>query len=182
MSRLRIIRRHPWWAASVATATAAFVGFVLVYFAPQDLFLQTSLDEPLPAASGATADGSASPATGPAPATAVLARGRFRSGEHDTSGTAKVLRLPDARVFVRLEDLATSNGPAVRVWLSTARAGASDGAVGSGGHVDLGGLKANHGNQNYRVPAGTSLEKYRSVVIWCRRFDVVFGSAPISAG
>jgi predicted HD phosphohydrolase len=80
---------------------------------------------------------------------------------------------------VRLESLSTSNGPAVRIWLSAARAGASDDAVAAADHLDLGGLKANHGNQNYEIHSARSLEKFRSVVVWCRRFDVVFGSAPI---
>src|SRR4051812_20685530 len=108
----RLLRRHPWWAAGTALGLAGLAAFVLLYFAPQDLFLQTSVDEPLPVATSATgsATGSVSgPTAGPAghstvaaptarpAALAVLGSGRFRSGEHDTSGTAKVLRLPDGR-------------------------------------------------------------------------------------
>jgi len=186
VKRRRIIRRHPWWAAGVATGLAGFIVFVLLYFAPQDLFLQTSVNEPLPVpTTGATAAATAGGAASGTPARAsvvVLGRGRFRSGEHDTTGTAKLLRLADGRRFVRLERLSTSNGPAVRVWLSAAPAGASDDKVGGAAHIDLGGLKANHGNQNYRVPAEAVTGNYRSVVIWCRRFDVVFGSADLTAG
>ena len=43
----------------------------------------------------------------------------------------------------------------------------------------LGDLKATDGNQNYAVPVGTDLSGLTSVVIWCDRFDVAFGSAPI---
>lgn len=185
MPRLRIIRRHPWWFATAAAGFAGVVAFVLVYFAPQDLFLQTSVNEPLPVAThpaGTVAPGSVGPTASTAPSLTVLARGRFRSGEHDTSGRAVLLRLADGRRFVRLEGFSTSNGPAVRVWLSAAPTGASDDSVAGAAHVDLGGLKANHGNQNYRVPASAALTRYRSVVIWCRRFDVVFGSAGLTAG
>lgn len=193
MSRLRVLRRHPWWTAGAAAALVGFTAFVFVYFAPQDLFLQTSVNEALPAATQSAPTGR--PASSPGAATrstpgtphlaavpAVLGQGGLRSGEHDTSGRVELLRLADGRRFVRLERLATSNGPAVRVWLSAAPAGASDGAVGRAAHLDLGGLKANHGNQNYRVPTGAAVAGYRSVVIWCRRFDVVFGSAPLSDG
>jgi Electron transfer DM13 len=38
-------------------------------------------------------------------------------------------------------------------------------------------LKANQGNQNYAIGAGTRLDRYRSVVIWCRRFTYAFGAA-----
>jgi hypothetical protein len=181
---MSFIRRHRWWFAGGAAVFAGLVAFVLLYFAPQDLFIQTRVDEPVPAARETTVpDPAGSPTVGqsPPPAmTKVLGSGRFRSGEHDTSGTAKLLRLADGRRFVRLESLSTSNGPAVRIWLSAAPAGASDDAVDGAAHLDLGGLKANHGNQNYRVRSAASLAKYQSVVIWCDRFDVVFGSAPIT--
>jgi hypothetical protein len=31
---------------------------------------------------------------------------------------------------------------------------------------------AGHGNQNYSVPAGTDLSRFRSVVIWWKRFSM----------
>src|SRR4051794_23518606 len=188
---MKFLRRHPWWVAGTAVALSGLTAFVLIFFAPQDLFLQTSVNEPLPgtvssgpAPVGSAGSGASSAPTAPssAPALAVLGRRRFGSGEHDTSGTATLLRLRDGRRFVRLERLSTSNGPAVRIWLSAAQAGASDDTVGGAAHLDLGGLKANHGNQNYRVPAQAPIGRYRSVVIWCRRFDVVFGSAAITTG
>lgn len=178
-------RRHPWSAAALLAGFAAFATFVVVYFAPQDLFIDTSVNEPFPTASA----GLSAPPSGDhaAPSTrgsqrdgpSVLARGRFRSGEHHTSGTAVLVSLADGRTFVRIEDLDTSNGPDVRIWLSTAGYRASDDAVHAAAHLDLGGLKANHGNQNYLV-AGGNVSRYRSVVVWCRRFQVVFGAAPLS--
>jgi hypothetical protein len=178
-SPIAVIRRHPWWTAEVLVAGAALITFVLVYFAPQDLFIETTAHDVLPTATvnaaPSTVDGSA-PGV---PTTRVLGQGAFRSGEHHTSGTALLLRLADGRVFVRLEHLDTSNGPDVHIWLTSAGADASDGTVQHAPHVDLGGLKANHGDQNYQVPAGTDLSPYRTVAVWCRRFDVVFGAAPL---
>lgn len=159
---------------------AALAAFVLAYFAPQDLFIDTSVDEALPSASVAASVGAGAAASAPGSgAPRVLRRGSFRSGEHHTTGRASLLRLADGRTFVRLEDLDTSNGPAVRIWLSAAPASSSDGVVEHSAHLDIGGLKANHGNQNYAVPTGSDVAQYRSVVVWCRRFDVVFGSAPL---
>jgi hypothetical protein len=45
--------------------------------------------------------------------------------------------------------------------------------------VDLGALKGNRGNQQYRVPAGVRL-RGRAVVIWCRAFSARFGSAVLA--
>ena len=180
---LRIItaaKRHPWRAAALAAACAASATFVLTYFAPQDLFIDTSLNERLPSATATRVEHPGDAPTNPATRPSLLARGQFRSGEHHTSGVALLLTLTDNRVFVRLEGLDTSNGPDVRIWLSTADYRASDNTVHSAGHLDLGGLKANHGNQNYRVPPHSDLSRYHSVVVWCRRFDVVFGAAPLA--
>jgi hypothetical protein len=47
--------------------------------------------------------------------------------------------------------------------------------------VNLGNLKANNGNQNYDIPDGTDLEKYNNVLIWCKSFSVLFGSAELSS-
>jgi len=176
------VRTRIWLACAVGLVGAALAAFVLVYFAPQDLFIDTSISDPVPTAANSPTTftpSNAPPVTSAAPL--VLAHGTFRSGEHRTTGTALLLKLADGRTFVRLQDLDTSNGPDVRIWLSAADAQASDGIVHSSEYVDLGGLKANHGNQNYLVPTGTDLPSFRSVVVWCRRFEVVFGASPLGA-
>ncbi len=46
--------------------------------------------------------------------------------------------------------------------------------------MDVGKLKGNRGNQNYRLPPNVDFSRYRSAVIWCKRFTVGFGVAPLS--
>ena len=103
-----------------------------------------------------------------------LARGRFRSHEHDTAGTARVVRAPDGRRYLTLTHFSTSPGPDLRVRLVPA--GSSDGGV--DGAVDLGGLKGNRGDQQYAIPSGVDAAG-RTVVIWCRAFTAPFGSATL---
>lgn len=43
--------------------------------------------------------------------------------------------------------------------------------------VDLGRLKAFTGSQNYPIPDGVDLERYKSVVIWCEQFNVLVSPA-----
>ena len=112
----------------------------------------------------------------------VLAHGDFVDAEHGTSGTASILQLADGRRFLRVERLASSDGPDLHVWLSDARSGGSWGSYDDGTYVRLGNLKATHGNQNYPIPASADLSAMRSVVIWCDRFNVAFGTAPIRLG
>ena len=45
--------------------------------------------------------------------------------------------------------------------------------------MELGKLKGNEGDQNYEIPAGTDLNKYHAVSIYCERFNANFGTAPL---
>ena len=82
-----------------------------------------------------------------------------------------------------LEDLATSDGPDLHVWLTDQPV--IEGQAGwrvfdDGRYVELGPLKANNGNQVYDVPPGTDLTGLTSVSIWCKRFAVSFGAATLN--
>src|SRR4029453_5183097 len=65
---------------------------------------------------GTEAGRTAAPAATPEPAT--LAAGESRSLGHATTGRAVVLELGDGTRLLRLEDLRTSNGPDLFVYLS----------------------------------------------------------------
>jgi len=108
-----------------------------------------------------------------------LLSGNFHSGVHETSGTAAILRLADGKEILRLTNFKTSNGPDVHVYLVAANDATDNETVKKAGFVQLGSLKGNEGDQNYDVPSGTDLAKYRAVTIWCERFNVNFGTAPL---
>ncbi|GAA2991917.1 DM13 domain-containing protein [Kitasatospora albolonga] len=178
--------------AAVSLVLLAVVAAGLIAFQPWKAFTSTTIDEalPTPAAAAVTAaptaaTPSAGGATPPSPsATAAtprdLGRGAFVSGEHATTGQAHLVRLADGSTVLRLEGLATSEGPDVRVYLSTRPAAESKLDTLGPGAVELGRLKGNLGNQNYTVPAGTDLTHLRSAVIWCKRFSVGFGAADLT--
>jgi hypothetical protein len=173
--RLRLGRRR-WIGLGVGLVV--LVAVALIWFQPQRLLYDQRVDESLP-----TAPPQPTPQGGAAPTdragSAELASGAFRSREHATHGTARILRLADDREVVRLEGFATSNGPQLVLWLSQNRVDGSAGAF-DDAHVDLGPLKGNVGNQNYPVPAGTDAASYASVVVWCARFHVPFGAAELT--
>src|SRR6266480_5222730 len=178
-----LARRHPVINAA-ALAGAGVIIFVLVWFQPQKLFLNKTVDERVPGVIAtaparethrdATAGGS------PPQALRVVRSGSFRSLEHATTGKAIVLHRPAGSLILRLEHLSTSNGPDLRVYLSRVPAGGDLRAYRTG-FIDLGALKGNRGSQNYAIPAGTDLPAFKSAVIWCRRFAVGFGVAPLRA-
>lgn len=174
--RRSVVRRHPWFSAAAAAVVGGVVAFVLIYFDPQAALINTTVNEPVPVSAGNSASGAAANSVITAPQR--LAHGSFRSLEHHTTGTARLLRLADGSTVLRLENLDTSNGPDVHVTLSPTPP--DRGNRDYGDYLDLGSLKANHGNQNYPIPAGTDLTRFKSAVIWCRRFTVGFGVAPLS--
>jgi len=94
-------------------------------------------------------------------------------GFHMVAGVAKVINLEDGRTFLRLENLKSTNGPDLYVYLAS--------GIDSSDIVNLGRLKGNIGNQNYEIPAGTDLAKYNTVLIWCKAFSTLFGSAKLSS-
>ncbi|MDK1342377.1 DM13 domain-containing protein [Streptomyces sp. 378] len=188
MGRVRKAMTGPWVIVMVVVAVGA-VGFGLYWFQPwklwQDETVQEALPEvaevstPPPAAPSEETSAPPSPAAGPR----VLAHGELISHEHTTSGTVKLVRLADGSHVVRLENLDTSNGPDLRVWLTDAQV--LQGKAGwhvfdDGKYVSLGKLKGNKGSQNYALPADVDPSGFRSVSIWCDRFDVSFGAADLA--
>jgi hypothetical protein len=130
---------------------------------------------PAPAAAPVPRDDASPVPAPPAAGPTEVARGRFRSHEHETAGAARVIRDTDGRRYLTLTSFSTSPGPDLRVRLVPGDT--SDG--GADGAADLGGLKGNRGDQQYAIPRGVELEG-RTVVIWCRAFSAPFGSAALS--
>jgi hypothetical protein len=133
-------------------------------FRPERLFINEKVNERFPTA---------------ATAHDQLAAGQFHSGAHETKGMAAVFQLADGKKTLRLTNFETSNGPDVHVYLVAATDAKDNDAVTKAGFVDLGSLKGNIGDQNYDLPANADLAKYRAVTIWCKRFSVNFGTAPL---
>jgi hypothetical protein len=150
------------------------VGWYL--FRPELLFVNKKVNESLVTASAATAGQASEGATAPV---SILA-GRFHSVAHETTGTASVHDLGGGHRVLRLTDFATSNGPDVRVYLVAAQDASDNATVTKAGYIELGKLKGNQGDQNYEIPAGADLTKYRAVTIWCHRFSVNFATAPLT--
>jgi hypothetical protein len=147
--------------AGVVIVLGAFAWYA---FRPERLFIDSTVNESLAAATPST-----------------LAQGMFHSNAHETTGNATILSLPDGRRVLRLTNFSTSNGPDVRVYLVAASDVTDDETVKTAGFVELGPMKGNKGDQNYEIPATVDLAAYRTVTIWCKRFSVNFGSAPLSA-
>ena len=135
-------------------------------FRPERLFINQKVNDQFPTASAANA-------------TTKLVTGQFHNGAHETTGTATVFQLADGKRTLRLTNFETSNGPDVHVYLIATEDAKDNDTVTRAGFIDVASLKGNIGDQNYELPANADLSKYRAVTIWCKRFSVNFGTAPL---
>jgi hypothetical protein len=159
------LRKRPLASVILAVAALGALAFGAYWFAPHKLLVDERADDVAP------------------PSMVRLKSGTFRGLEHTTSGRAELVTLPDGRRILRLEGLRTSNGPELRVLLSSVAAQDDWFVYDDGPFVDLGPLKGNLGSSNYDVPPDADVSKLVSAVVWCKRFSVGFGVAPLeSAG
>jgi hypothetical protein len=171
-------RRELFWPLAVGYGVVAIAAAVLV-IAPT--LFDKKVDEQIVTGAPAT---STPPNSGrqddPEPTRAPkgnvqIASGRFSSIAHGGTGNAAVVELPSGARKLTLSDFETDAGPDLRLYVSTGNP--ANGELGE--FRDLGALKGNVGDQQYDLSRGVDLERYSTVVVWCRAFSVAFTSAPL---
>jgi hypothetical protein len=167
---LALRRRELFWPLAVGYGIVAVAAAVLVV-APTlfDKEVNERVARGTPA-SEARAPGAARPA-----GNVQLAAGSFESIAHSGTGDAAVVRLQGGERVVTLTDFETDSGPDLRLYVSTGNPASGE----LGDFEDLGALKGNVGNQQYTLPADLDLDRYSTVVVWCRAFSVAFTSAAL---
>ena len=144
----------------IALVIVAAVVIPIGIYTISPLFISATVNESLPATASVPTE---------KPLSGILTGAHDGLANDNAEGNVKVVSLTDGNRILRLEDFKSTNGPNVHVYLSTDKH-ATD-------YVDLGKLKANNGNQNYNIPASTDIRKHNIVLIWCKDFSVLFGSA-----
>lgn len=168
----------PWFLAAPGVALATLLVAAFGYIYVGDLFVQTCANEvnlltgEVEAGCGDDGDSPAAPTPSDGTGSVVL-KGQFQDGDpgHDGEGTAEIQRLGNGNLNLRLGDFSVTSGPDLFVYLAKE----ADGDPVD--FINLGKLTANNGSQNYAIPAGTMVENYRRVIIWCRQFGVNFAFA-----
>jgi hypothetical protein len=152
-----------------AVAALVIVLFATWYaFRPEGLFIDRRVQEELPTAKGGASLQS-------------VASGSFHSVTHPTQGTATIYQIGDGSRVLRFTNFKTTNGPNVHVYVVAANDAKDNASVRRAGFIDLGPIKGNVGDQNYAFGPEVDLSKYRAVSVWCKRFSLNFGTAPLAA-
>jgi hypothetical protein len=149
---------------------------------------EKQMDEPMPttaseptklAASEVPATPSLEPTATSPPEPVLVNQGSFYGADdfHQGSGKALIYQIGENEYFLRLEDFNVTNGPQLHVIFGVDDNPYNHATLGD--YLDLGPLKGNIGDQNYEIPAGTDLDAYGSVVIYCVPFRAIFAIAPL---
>jgi hypothetical protein len=107
----------------------------------------------------------------------VLASGDFEKSEHPTSGAAQIV-IQNGKKYLKFDSsFQSESGPDLFVILHRKD---SPKSYGKADYVSLGRLKKVAGQQMYAIPTGVNIAKFKSVVIWCKKFNATFGFAPLN--
>ena len=110
-------------------------------------------------------------------ADSVLASGDFEKSEHPTSGVAQIV-MQNGKKYLKFDSsFQSDSGPDLFVILHRQD---SPKSYGKADYVSLGRLKKVSGQQMYAIPNGVNITKFKSVVIWCKKFNATFGFAPLN--
>ncbi|MCY7350630.1 MAG: DM13 domain-containing protein [Cytophagaceae bacterium] len=110
----------------------------------------------------------ANPTPGQVPVAKIL--GTFMSEVHPTSGTVKVVETSAGVRSLAFENFKTDSGPDLRVYLADDKKATN--------FIEVA-LLTKTGTFSLPLPAGYPSEKQKYVLIWCRQFTVLFGSAEL---
>ncbi|MBU7586373.1 MAG: DM13 domain-containing protein [Nostoc sp. TH1S01] len=111
-------------------------------------------------------------------AAAVGQSANFRNGEHATRGTVSIVTRNKTRYLQFSRNFRTSSGPDVYVILHRSAAPQIYGLKAKD-YVLIGRLRRFNGSQSYALPANINLSGYKSVAVWCRKFNATFGYASL---
>lgn len=111
----------------------------------------------------------------------LVAQGRFRDNGmlHKGAGEAMIYRRADGSMLLRLDNFRVTAGPDLYVYLTKHPAPENTKQV-KQGFLQVARLKSNTGTQEYEIAAGTPLNDFSSVVVFCQVFGVLFSAAPLT--
>ena len=141
----------------IGVVVVGIIAAAVIGYTSSPLFFDVTVNEEMPAAA------------------LTIPMGKFigvGDGIHDAQGDVLIIESDDGSRFLRFENFKATNGPDLFVYLATDET-AED-------FVNLGMLKGNIGNQNYMIPPGADLSNHDTVLIWCKQFSVLFGSAKLA--
>jgi len=98
------------------------------------------------------------------------------SKDHAASGSFSITGSGKDRKLELSDNFKVDKAPDIYVILS------KDTMARDAGSVNLGKLKKLDGAQSYKIPESADLAGYDTVLLWCKKYSVLIGQAPLASG
>lgn len=110
----------------------------------------------------------------------VQSSGTFIDAEHPTKGTASIIT-ENGKKYIQFDDkFKSDNGPDLFVILHKDDKLPITG-IKEADYTSIAPLKSTNGAQKYEIPENVDVANFKSVAIWCRKFNATFGYAVLKA-
>jgi hypothetical protein len=110
----------------------------------------------------------------------VQSSGAFIDAEHPTKGTASIIT-ENSKKYIQFDNqFKSDNGPDLFVILHKDDKLPITG-IKEADYITIAPLKSTSGAQQYEIPEDVDLANFKSVAIWCRKFNATFGYAVLKA-
>lgn len=104
----------------------------------------------------------------------------FVKKRYNIKGTWNVIEENGQKAIQFNDDFKTKGGPDLKLYLSSKSLSELESGDVEGSSVKLSVLKSNQGAQSYLIPEDVILSDYKSVVIHCEAFSVLWGGFDIA--
>ncbi len=112
-------------------------------------------------------------------AEAAAPSGTFTKVSKTLSGGWSIVARGDKSFIVLDDTFRAANGPDLKVFLSPQALSSVTGKTAVNGALNIGVLKKTKGAQEYEIPAGTDLATFKSVLVHCEEFAVLWGGSDL---
>ncbi len=111
--------------------------------------------------------------------TSAAEPGKFQAGEQPTQGKVTIITEKGNRFLAFDQSFKTNKGPDLYVILYRSEKPPISG-IKEKDYVSVARLQKISGTQRYALPNNVKLEEFKSVAIWCHKFNATFGYASLS--
>lgn len=111
--------------------------------------------------------------------TVVATSGDFTKKRYTVHGAWEIVTVDGKSAIKFSDDFKTKNGPDLKVFLSPSPLKDLEKKTDVSTSVNIGVLKSNKGEQTYTLPEGVNLSDYKSVLIHCEAYSVLWGGFDI---
>lgn len=104
--------------------------------------------------------------------------GRFTRQDYSIKGSWKIVKEGGNHYIELSSDFSTRNGPDIKLFLSPTKVSSLTGSNATNRSIRISTVKAS-GAQRFKLPSGTKLSKFKSVVIHCEKFSKLWGAGKL---